>query len=182
MRRQTTTLKALPPNQAHALQLVAAGARTSDVASTLGVHRATVWKWTQEREFQEAMQSIREEAWTILRDGLRNQAARAVFVLGELMESPDPRTRRDAARIVLGSYARLRPMEPPDEAPKSSMSMQEAEDRILDAWKFLQEEEAKRPGYLAAHPEFIQAKAWALEILMERSRVEDSPLIGSPAG
>src|SRR5688500_5475530 len=52
-RRQATTFRSLPPNRTHALELLAAGARPSVVASTLGVHRATVWKWTQDPEFQE---------------------------------------------------------------------------------------------------------------------------------
>lgn len=175
--RQATVLMGLPPNRVHALELLAAGARTSDVASTLGVHRATVWKWTQEPEFQEASRSIRGEALAILSEGLRNQAARAVFVLGELMDDPDPRTRRDAARIVLGSYTRLRPVELPVSAPEPEpeMTEEEFEERVLELWGHIQEDEVRRPGFLASNPQLARVELWALEIQARRGGGRDTP-------
>jgi hypothetical protein len=175
--RQATAFKMLPSNQTHALELIAAGARTSDVASTLGVHRTTVWKWTQEPEFQAAVELIREEAWGILSEGLRNQAAKAVFVLGEQLDSPDPRIRRDAARIVLGSYARLRPAEVPEQArvAEPTMTQEEAEERVLTAWRHIEEAEARRPGFIESDPHFINARAMVLRILARRKTVGGTP-------
>jgi hypothetical protein len=168
LRRQATAFKTLSPSRARALELVAAGASTGVVASTLGVHRSTAWKWMQEPEFRRAVESIREEAWSILRDGLRNQAARAVAVLGEQLESPDPRARRDAAKILLGAYARLQPSEAPDPSPEERMTEEEMEEQFLETWRFIQREEDRNPGYIATNPEFIRAQLIVLQILERR--------------
>jgi hypothetical protein len=173
--RHATVLKRLPPNQTLALELLASGARTSDVAATLGVHRATVWKWQQEPAFEQAILSIQEDARAILRDGLRNQAARAVLVLGELMGNPDPRTRRDAAKAVLGSYGRLRSSEAPAPTPEPDMTQEEYDERVLALWRHVQHEEERMPGFLASNSRFARVKALALEIQARRSGAGVSP-------
>lgn len=121
MRRQKTTKNGsvagkadkanLTPQQEQAAELLAAGQRMGDVASTVGVHRATVWEWTRLLAFREAGNQLRRAAWRSAADRMRQNTAKAAEVLGAILEDPqaENRDRIAAARVVFGAAGSLYP-------------------------------------------------------------------------
>ena len=52
MSRKKQPLKPLTEKQKQAVALVYADERINDIAAVLGVHRTTIWRWQQKREFR----------------------------------------------------------------------------------------------------------------------------------
>jgi hypothetical protein len=83
--------------------------------------------------------------------------------------------RRAAARIVPGSYARLRPAWAPKRTLEPIITDDEAEERLLTAWRYIAESEARQPGFIASSPQFVSAQASVLEILANKRAAGDTP-------
>ena len=86
-----------------AVRLLLAGNSIPQAAKIVGVRRETVWKWTKEDDFQEAMNKGRKERIEAVADRLVNASAKAVDVLIRLMndENQPARVQLQAANQVL---------------------------------------------------------------------------------
>jgi transposase len=86
-----------------AVQLLLAGNSIPQAAKVVGVRRETVWKWTKEDDFQEAMNKGRKERIEAVADRLVNASAKAVDVLIRLMndENQPAKVQLQAASQVL---------------------------------------------------------------------------------
>jgi phage-related protein len=86
-----------------AVQLLLAGNTIPQAARVVGVRRETVWKWTKEDDFQEAMNKGRKERMEAVADRLVNASAKAVDVLIRLMndENQPAKVQLQAANQVL---------------------------------------------------------------------------------
>jgi transposase-like protein len=93
----------LSSQQQQAAEMLAAGKPVAEVAQTIGVDRATVWRWRQLPEFQEHMNELRGLAWRAAADKLRQNAVVAVDVLGSVLTDATvpARDRIAAAREVI---------------------------------------------------------------------------------
>lgn len=101
------------------IDLLLAGATTTEVAAALGVHRSTVWRWLHEPDVVELMGQLRDELRTAVRARLEAAAVEAVAVLCRIMadDCAPHAARVRAAEAVLdrvdGGRAGL-PVEAPD--------------------------------------------------------------------
>lgn len=62
-RHRKAAKRPLTDQQRKAAQLMFDGARIGDIAAQIGVHRATLWRWRQQRSFQRELDRICDE-WT----------------------------------------------------------------------------------------------------------------------
>lgn len=102
----------------HALRLLIDGCTPSIVADQLGVHRSTVWRWSGEPDFQEAITRAHVERRGALAHRLDAAALQAIDTLCEVMKdaSVPPGIRIRAATAILDRGG-LEP--PPSTAPRS---------------------------------------------------------------
>lgn len=89
------------PRQLRAATLEALGHSTDEIASTLGIHRATVFRWRQVPGYRSAVASVVEDARRVARGRLEVAAHLAVRRLLGLVDSPDERVALRAAVAVL---------------------------------------------------------------------------------
>lgn len=62
-KRKKAANKPLTDLQRKAAQLIFDGAKIGDIAAQIGIHRATLWRWRQQRSFQRELNRICDE-WT----------------------------------------------------------------------------------------------------------------------
>ncbi|MDR7520783.1 MAG: hypothetical protein QN123_14605 [Armatimonadota bacterium] len=105
----------MTPAQEVAVALVLAGKTDGEAASAAGVTRQTVWEWRHHHPaFIAEVNRRRKEAWGAAAERLRGLLGRAVEVLADGLDAPDPRVRQRAAGLVLQVLGLLdkRPWEP----------------------------------------------------------------------
>jgi hypothetical protein len=149
MARQNPT--GLTPRQARAAAMLASGRRASATAKAVRVHRATLWEWTKLPEFQEHLNDLRRAAWRSARDRMRENAARAAHVLGDILQdaAARPQDRIAAARVV---FAAAGPLFPADGATDAVEGRGLAPVAGARDWSALMMETARRAGELAGNP------------------------------
>jgi hypothetical protein len=88
--------------QEKALELMLRGINDNEVAKTIGVTRQTISNWRHHDTvfidtFEEARRALREKH----RDSINGLVDKAIGVLEKAMEDEDPKTRVQAAKLVL---------------------------------------------------------------------------------
>jgi hypothetical protein len=94
----------LSPVQAQVIAALAQGRTATDAARDAGIHRTTIHHWSRtEPLFKSSLQEAQREYVTILQDGMRDLAARAVETLRNLLDDPNtpPAVRLRTALAVL---------------------------------------------------------------------------------
>jgi transposase-like protein len=94
----------LSPVQAQVVAVLAQGRTVTDAAREAGVHRNTIHNWMQnEPEFKIAIEEAQGEYLAVLRDGMRDLAARAIETLRSLLDDPKtpPAVRLRTALAIL---------------------------------------------------------------------------------
>ena len=79
----------LQPNQQRALELAWKGCTVSDIAQELGVHRTTVWRWTQDPEFIVLLNQLRSETRSGIARELEQASIQSVTCLRDIVDCPD---------------------------------------------------------------------------------------------
>jgi AcrR family transcriptional regulator len=79
----------MQPNQQRALELAWKGNTINDIARELGVHRTTVWRWTQDPEFVTLLNQLRSETRTSIAMELEQASVESVSCLRDLIACPD---------------------------------------------------------------------------------------------
>ena len=97
----------LAPPKADAIRYVLEGARISAVASSVGVSRTTLWRWSRTPEWQAAISQERELLRTVVRAQLQTLAAEAIHVVDSALRSHDKRLALRAALAVLRGVGTL---------------------------------------------------------------------------
>jgi transposase-like protein len=87
---------ALPDKHHEALQHLLSGKTVAETAKEIGMRRETVWRWTQQREFANLIESHRSSHLKVISEKMEALAEDAVDVLQEVMMNPES---RDADRI-----------------------------------------------------------------------------------
>ena len=93
----------MKPLQQRAAELLAEGSSTRGVSETLGVSRATAWRYTQNPDVQTEVSRLQGASRRKARGRLHAMAGRAVDALGALLAAEDtpPRVRLAVALAVL---------------------------------------------------------------------------------
>ena len=93
----------LQPNRQRAIDLLLAGQSCREVAEELSVNRSTVWRWTQDPDIAEELQTLRSDRRKAIRESVDSAALEAVEVLRDLMrdQSIPPAVRARAACSLL---------------------------------------------------------------------------------
>ena len=97
----------LAPLKADAIRYVLEGARLSAVASSVGVSRTTLWRWSRTPEWQAAITRERELLRTVVRAQLQTLAMEAVQALDSAIRGKDRRLALRAALAVLQGIGAL---------------------------------------------------------------------------
>jgi AcrR family transcriptional regulator len=89
--------------QARALELLLEGGKVPEVATEVGVSRATVWRWTREPDFAARLTAARDERAKAAFDRLDQAVLDALEVIVALVRDPEapPTVRLKAAESVL---------------------------------------------------------------------------------
>lgn len=140
----------LTPRQARAAAMLASGRRVSATAKGIRVHRATLWEWTKLPEFQQHVNDLRRAAWRSARDRMRENAARAAHVLGDILQNAAarPQDRIAAARVV---FAAAGPLFPADGTTDAVEGRGLAPVSVARDWSVLMMETARKAGELAGN-------------------------------
>jgi hypothetical protein len=141
----------LTPRQARAAAMLASGRRVSATAKAVPVHRATLWEWTKLPAFQQHMNDLRQAAWRSARDRMRENAARAAQVLGDMLQdaAARPQDRIAAARVVLAATGPLFPEDGTTDAVEGRGLAPVAQ---TSDWSAMMMETARKAGELAGSP------------------------------
>lgn len=91
----------IEPVQAEAIRYLLEGGRLSAVASTVGVSRVTLWRWSKTPEWQDAMTQERQLLETAIRAQLQALALESVYVVDAALRSQDKALALKAALAVL---------------------------------------------------------------------------------
>jgi len=131
--------------------MLASGRRASATAKAIRVHRATLWEWTKLHEFQQHLNDLRQAAWRSARDRMRENAARAAHVLGDILKdgAARPQDRIAAARVVLAAAGPLFPGDGTTDGLEQRGLVPVTEVRD---WSALMMETARKAGELAGNP------------------------------
>jgi hypothetical protein len=97
----------LAPLQADAIRYLLEGARLSSVASSLGISRSTLWRWTKTPEWRAAISRERELLRTVVRAQLETLAAESIHVLDSALRGKDKRLALRAALAMLQGIGAL---------------------------------------------------------------------------
>jgi len=87
--------------QRRAATLEAMGHTTDDIARTMGVHRATVFRWRRTEGYRSTVATLATDAQRAARLVLEVHAVNAAARLADLLDSPDERIALRAALAVL---------------------------------------------------------------------------------
>ena len=91
----------LSERQSRAATLEALGHTTAEIAATMDVHRATVFRWRKDKAYRARVASICEDSRRVARTTLQAGARQAAKTLETLMSSEDPRVALRAALAIL---------------------------------------------------------------------------------
>ena len=91
----------IEPVQAEAIRYLLEGGRLSAVASTLGVSRVTLWRWSRTPQWRAALSRERELLETAIRAQLQALALESVYVVDAALRSQDKALALRAALAVL---------------------------------------------------------------------------------
>ena len=94
-------LSALTLRQQSALPVVALSPSLNQAAITSGIGKTTLRRWMNDPAFREEVIRTRQEAAELARHEIRGMTLRAVSVINQAMEHPDPVVRLRAARYAL---------------------------------------------------------------------------------
>jgi hypothetical protein len=100
-------VEAVEPIQATAIRYLLEGARLSTVASTVGVSRVTLWRWSRTPAWQDAMAQERQLIGTAIQSQLQALSMEAVHVVDAILRGPDKRLALRAALAVLAGTGAL---------------------------------------------------------------------------
>ena len=103
MLQNKTTPHNLSIKKMRALPHLAAGSSVSEAAVAVGVDRTTLYRWMEDDEFRTQLERLRSEAADLARTELKGLMYKAVQVLDEAMDDPDPRLRLRAAQTALST-------------------------------------------------------------------------------
>jgi hypothetical protein len=131
--------------------MLASGRRVSATAKAIRVHRATLWEWTRLPAFQQHVNDLRQAAWRSARDRMRENAARAAHVLGDILQdaAARPQDRIAAARVVLAAAGPLFPGDGTTDGVERRGLVPVIE---VHDWSSLMMETARKAGELAGSP------------------------------
>jgi transposase-like protein len=91
----------LSDRQARAATLEAMGHTTAEIAATMDVHRATVFRWRKGKAYREHVASVAEDAQRVARTSLEYAARDAALRLCSLLQAEDSRVALRAAIAIL---------------------------------------------------------------------------------
>ena len=91
----------LNERQARAAALEAAGHTTADISGSVGVHRATIFRWRKDQAYRTRVAVIAEDSQRVARASLESAASDAVACLRALLKVDDPRVALRAAVSIL---------------------------------------------------------------------------------
>jgi hypothetical protein len=85
---------------------------SKQVSQETGISARTLYRWlADDAAFQRRVDELRHEIQAQMIGRLSDVSLRASEVVGELLESDDPRVRLQAARVAFGSRANMRPFQ-----------------------------------------------------------------------
>ena len=90
-----------PSASRSALSVVALSPSLNQAANTSGIGKTTLRRWMNEPAFRQEVIRTRQEAAELARHEIRGMALRAVSVISQAMDDPDPVIRLRAARYAL---------------------------------------------------------------------------------
>ena len=91
----------LTERQVRAATLEAMGHTTAEIAATIDVHRATVFRWRKGKSYRSRVASISQDSQRVARTTLQAAARQAAKTLEALMSSEDPNVALRASLAVL---------------------------------------------------------------------------------
>ena len=91
----------LTDRQLAVLPYLIASPSLSEAARLADVGRTTLYRWMHDDEFRTTLEGLRSQAAELARTELQGLMLRAVLVLSEAMEGPDPVVALRAARATL---------------------------------------------------------------------------------
>lgn len=94
-------ISSLSLRQQSALPVVALSPSLNQAANTSGIGKTTLRRWMNDPVFREEVIRTRQEAAELARHEIRGVTLRAVSVINDAMEDPDPVIRLRAARYAL---------------------------------------------------------------------------------
>ena len=94
-------VEAVEPIQATAIRYLLDGGRLGAVASTIGVDRVTLWRWSRTPEWRAALSRERQLLRTAIRAQLQALALESVYVVDAALRSGDKTLALRAALAVL---------------------------------------------------------------------------------
>ena len=97
----------LTPRQLIALPIVAAAPNLRRAARDAGVARATLYRWLDEVDFREELETLSAEAASLARAHFKVATLRAFHVLDDLMDHPNPWIRHSASRTMSQTALRI---------------------------------------------------------------------------
>lgn len=120
--------------QHQAIDFIIAGRSFTDVATELGVHRATLYRWNNEPLFRAALEERRHEVWSGSLDRLRVLVGKACDVITEALEDPKHPDRTRVALEIIKQSGGLSQLTPgavalPPTAEDIALTHHEAKDR-----------------------------------------------------
>jgi len=131
--------------------MLASGQSVSEAARATRVHRGTLWEWTKLPAFQKHLNDLRQAAWRSARDRMRENAASAAHVLGDILldAAARPQDRIAAARLILAASGPLFSADGTVDAVEGRGLAPVAAARD---WSALMMETARKAGELAGNP------------------------------
>lgn len=91
----------LTDTQWQAIRLLVAGKSKTDVATSVGVVRETVSRWSNDPAFKGALNECRVEVHEAAASELHSLVSDAVFVFRDSLNSENPSVRLRAAQVIL---------------------------------------------------------------------------------
>lgn len=126
----------LTPQQHRALDLLATGTRTTDVATDLGIDRTTLWRWQSESaEFQAELNRRRHELWDASVERVRSLVPLALDALEAELGGPHRLRAATAILDMVGFRAHPKssiPAHPSGAITAEGVERARAEARALD--------------------------------------------------
>lgn len=134
MKRQTTPKPSpLTPEQLTAIDLLTAGKTDHEAAQALNVTRQNVTSWrNDDPEFIAELNRRRANIWNSQTEKLRTLASQALGVLGDDLESDDPKIRQAAAVHILRAAGRYGVADPAPSEPLTAEAVRR--DNLLKSW------------------------------------------------
>lgn len=141
MNSSTNLNSQLSPKQREILEALISGSTISEAAAKSGVHRSTVHLWCRQNTvFRAALRDAESQQASIILDGLRERAGKALQTVDEIMADPSApaAVRLRAATLIIQAVANADPYAKPAEPRLTTSDV----DRIIEAGAAVGGEEA----------------------------------------